>query len=130
MPSRSLNIDLKLLLNFHEVLPLGHSDKHEQLLPSSTYSLLGEGSCIHLWVPLSCSQCSPDGMGCPSLNLHQEKSESRNNMYLITFKHKFMTYNNSNTNRKIKKIIVTMTMNKHLQQLQNYDVNNLGQCRQ
>jgi hypothetical protein len=37
-------------------------------------------------VPLSCSQCSPDRVGCPGSCLQQEKGESQNNRSLITIK--------------------------------------------
>jgi hypothetical protein len=41
-----------------------------------------------------------------------------------------MTYNNNNNNNNNENILVTLPMNKPLQQLQNYDLDHLSRSRQ
>jgi hypothetical protein len=65
--------------------------------------------------------------GVSKLKPSARNAESQKNKRLITIKHKFMTYHNNSND---KKIIVTLTMNKPLQQVQNYDFEHLGWSRQ
>jgi hypothetical protein len=53
-------------------------------------------------------------------------AETQKNKCLITIKHKFMTYHNNSNDRKI---IVTLSMNRPLQQVQNYEFEHLGWSR-
>jgi hypothetical protein len=65
---------------------------YEQLLPSLPTLYL---ETVAAFIPSSIVVfiMSPHGMGCPCLSRRQEKAESQNNMFLITIKHKFVTYN-------------------------------------